>query len=469
MYTIVIIGAGFSGTATAAQLLRRHGNLPLNVVLINRHPNLGRGVAYGTYSPSHLLNVPAGRMSLFPDDDGDFLRFARTGDPQITGGSFVRRSLYGDYLVIRLHEAADKATRAKLDPTTGEVTGLQVAADGRRVKLEMADGSTSEADRVVLASGNYPPADPPLPATAVYASRGYVRDPWAAGALDAVRSDKPVFLIGTGLTMLDVALELTRHGFSNHMFALSRRGLLPQGHRHEIGSPLEPRVVMDLLRGGPASIRRYLRVIRLCIAELAEQGIDWRDVIGALRPYTADLWQRLNLVERRRFLRHVQAYWDTHRHRTAPAAHVELQRLLQDGTLVVKAGRLKSLTATQDDLITVRWTPRGVGNDARVDVGVVINCTGPQSRLQALPDPLIRSLLRQGVLVPDALELGLLADDNGALISREGNSSESIFYTGPFLKARDWECTAVPELGIAAAKLADHLVAPLSTQPAQVA
>src|SRR5690242_10189036 len=80
MRHMAVVGAGFSGTATVSQLLRRHGGEALAVTLINRHPNLARGVAYGTHSPTHFLNLPAARMSLFPDDEEDFLRYARDAD-----------------------------------------------------------------------------------------------------------------------------------------------------------------------------------------------------------------------------------------------------------------------------------------------------------------------------------------------------------------------------------------------------
>ncbi len=469
MQAIAIIGAGFSGTATAAQLLRRHGDLPLDILLINRHPGLGRGVAYGTHSPAHLLNVPAGRMSLYPDDDDDFLRYARTREAEITGGSFVHRGLYGDYLAARLEEAARKATRATLSSRTAEVTGLHLGAEGGRLRLTLADDSSLDVDRVVLASGNPPPADPPLVDAGFFADPAYVRDPWAPGALDAVDPGRPVLLIGTGLTMLDVGLELVRRGFPDHLFALSRRGLTPQAHRPKPGAPLEPRVVMDLLRNGPANIRRYLKVIRLCVAELGEQGIDWRDVIAALRPFTAELWQRLAPAERGRFLRHVQAYWDTHRHRTAPEPHGEFQRLQRDGTLVVKAGRLTALTRIGASRIQVCWRPRRSARDAQTEVGTVINCTGPQSRIQSLHDPLFQSLLRQGLLVPDPLGLGVQADAVGALLDRAGKPSKALFYSGPLLKARDWECTAVPELRLAALRLADRLADDLRGQATQVA
>ncbi len=455
MHRIAIIGAGFSGSATAIQLLRRAAPEPVTITLINRHPELARGVAYGTHSPSHLLNVPAGRMSLFPDVEGDFLRYAQGLDPEATGGSFMPRSLYGEYLAARLQEAAAQSS-AKLETLTAEVTDLRLASDGSHALLSLGDGTSLKAERVVLASGNYPPGDPRLPDMAFYQSPRYIRDPWAPGAFEQLDSKAPVLLIGTGLTMMDVALELHRRGFEPHLFALSRRGLMPQPHREHTGPALEPAVVMELLRQGPAAIRRWFRVLRLCIAELQEQGIDWRDVLGALRPFTPELWQSLNHDERRRFLRHLQPYWDTHRHRTAPMAYALLQSLVRDGSLTVKAGRLTALLAA-GDRVQLRWRPRGTAQEARTTVGTVINCTGPQAHLQKSADPLIRSLLRQGLLVQDALALGLQTDAVGALKDANGRAAHALFYTGPLLKARDWECTAVPELRVAALKLAEHL------------
>ena len=64
-YDVIIIGAGFTGTALAIQLAR---SLPAGarVLLVGTPEATGRGIAYGTDNPEHLLNVRAERMSLFP-------------------------------------------------------------------------------------------------------------------------------------------------------------------------------------------------------------------------------------------------------------------------------------------------------------------------------------------------------------------------------------------------------------------
>ncbi|MGH8293275.1 MAG: FAD/NAD(P)-binding protein [Gammaproteobacteria bacterium] len=449
---IAIIGAGFSGAATAIHLLTRHGHKPFEVILINRHATLARGVAYGTHSPAHLLNVPTGRMSVFAERENDFLEFAHQTDAAITASDFVRRSLYGAYLHTRLDQAAAAAGKARLTVMTGEITALRLKRDA--AVLDFPDGRRLHADRVVLAVGHYPPANPPVPDHGVFAGTGYVRDPWSPGALDQLPLDKPILLLGTGLTMMDVALDLEQRGYQETLFALSRHGLLSQAHRALPEMPqLEPPAA---LLAGAAKVRVYLHAVRTMIKESAHHGHDWRDVIGALRPITPALWQALPETERRRFLRHLQAYWDIHRHRTAPVSAQRLTQLLARGMLRVRAGRLLELRPASG-AIHVNWRPRGKSLSEHWRGAAIINCTGPDSRIQRLDDLLIRSLLASRLLTADPLELGVATDDEGALLDNAGRSSRVIYYTGPLLRSRDWECTAVPELRRAALRLADRL------------
>ena len=57
---VAIIGGGFSGALQAVNLLRHDGP---GAVLIERRPEVGRGTAYSTRHPEHLLNVRASNMS----------------------------------------------------------------------------------------------------------------------------------------------------------------------------------------------------------------------------------------------------------------------------------------------------------------------------------------------------------------------------------------------------------------------
>ena len=96
---VAIVGGGASGTLAAIHVLRRACR-PVRVVLIERHSTPGRGIAYGTADPLHLLNVRAGGMSAFPDDPLHFATWARS-DPV----EFLPRQLYAEYLLETLRQA----------------------------------------------------------------------------------------------------------------------------------------------------------------------------------------------------------------------------------------------------------------------------------------------------------------------------------------------------------------------------
>jgi len=101
---LVIVGLGFSGVALARQLLNL---LPdgHRLTLINASGATARGLAYGTRSPDHLLNVPAQRMSALADHDGDFVQWLHAHGLPHRPHEFVPRSLYGDYLLSGLKQA----------------------------------------------------------------------------------------------------------------------------------------------------------------------------------------------------------------------------------------------------------------------------------------------------------------------------------------------------------------------------
>src|SRR5580692_2055588 len=95
--TIAIVGGGVSGTLTAFHLIRQ--GTPARVILIDRRPDLGLGLAYSTPSLRHLLNVPAGKISALPDQADHFLNWLRKNhDPAATEKTFAPRAVFGLYI-----------------------------------------------------------------------------------------------------------------------------------------------------------------------------------------------------------------------------------------------------------------------------------------------------------------------------------------------------------------------------------
>src|SRR5580704_11712689 len=148
--TLVIIGAGFSGTVLAANLLRRPPAGGADIVLIERSNVMGRGVAYAAHDFPYLLNVPASRSSADSRDPLQFLRFARGRLPNVDGEDFLPRALYGEYLQDLLLRAEREApSHARLIRVLGEVTGVVRGEAGTVLGARFADRAPIFGDALI--------------------------------------------------------------------------------------------------------------------------------------------------------------------------------------------------------------------------------------------------------------------------------------------------------------------------------
>lgn len=455
-YDVVIVGGGFSGTMVAVHLARAQRGL--RVALLERGQSVGRGVAYGTTDPKHLLNVPAFHMGAFPDDVTHFYRWllahprhlAAVGIYNVRPGAFVPRMVFGDYIRDLLHEAC--AMPGTLDVIRDEVVDMEQLNDGR-FELTGRKGNILRAARVVLALGNFPPGQtkqnqPDQPGERVW----FMNNPYAPEVQAKLAETGDVLIIGTGLTSLDLLLTLNQTKREGKIHLLSRRGLFPQVHQHEAPYPLflDP----DNL---PRTARGLLREVRGELRRATAKGIDWRAVIDAMRPLHQVMWANLNVTEQRRFLRHLQPLWDTHRHRCAPEVMAVKNRLEAAERVENHQGHIQSLQPMGDG-VEVTYRLRGTNETKTFRVRYVLSCTGPQGDYCKLDDPLVKQLLARNLMAPDALRMGASTVEGGAVCDWEGNVIENLYTLGSTQKGRLYESIAVPELRGQAADLAARLL-----------
>ncbi len=449
--TIVIVGAGFCGTVLATNLLRRPPSAVTDIVLAERASEMGRGAAYAVRDHPYLLNVPAGRVSADSRDPPQFLRFARRRAPDVDGEDFLPRALYGDYLQDTLLQAERAApAHVRLLRMGGEVRRI-VPRGGRPLLVEFAEREPLAADRVILALGNPPPALPPW-AAALRDHAAYRNNPWDLP--QTLGPEHSVLIVGNGLTMADVVSALADNARrAPKIHTISRRGLLPQPQT--AFRPAALRGDGEALLARADSLRRVLAMTRDLAREVENRGGDWREVVTFVRHLAPALWRRLPDAERRRFVRHLQTHWVTHRHRLPPQLAERLNSLRRQGQLQVNAGRIDSVTCAGERLRT-SWRARG-GAAATLTVDLIINATGPDYVLERSTDPLLASLRAAGQVSADTLKLGLRTAPGGACIDVKGRSSEHLYYLGPMLRADHWEATAATELRDHAERLAAHL------------
>ncbi|MEU8078470.1 FAD/NAD(P)-binding protein [Catellatospora citrea] len=451
----VVVGGGCSGVLATRELLRTGWH----VVLVDPGARPGRGLAYSTAAPWHLLNSPAAAMSADPDRPDDFLRWCRQRDPRTGPADFVPRSWYGDYLTEVLR-AADETAQGRLTVQRGRVARIfEPSGHGGPLTVLLADDVVIPADRVVLALGHPAPSTPARLDAAAARSGAYVADPWRPGALDDL-PEGPILLIGTGLTAVDVALTLANAG-RRDLTAVSRHGLLPQPHRRSpaTGSgtvavqgtaqvpaaQAVPAALPELLAAGSLAV--VLRTLR----RLAADTGDWRAVFDALRPHWDALWQGLPEPDQRRFLRHLARYWEVHRHRMAPAVADSIGALRERGSLRVRAAELCGIEAADEGVRVVLREWHG-GAITAPTFAAVVNCTGPGRIVES--DPLVRALVAEGMARPGPYRLGLDTDPHGALLRRDGSAHPALWTLGPTRRGVLWETTAAPEIRTQARALA---------------
>jgi uncharacterized NAD(P)/FAD-binding protein YdhS len=435
--TVAIVGAGFSGLLTALRLLAAPDG-PC-VRLIERRGPFAQGVAYSTHDADHLLNVRASNMSAFAEDPGHFLAWLASRGHQGTGNLFVPRKLYGDYLRDMIQGAIGHADAGRLILEADAAVALE--RDGAGWSVRMAMGRSIAADAVVLAIGNQNPSAPPGASAQALASPAYVADPWSLDA-DTSPEAGDVLLLGTGLTMVDVAMRLHRLRPGLRMRAISRRGLLPRVHLAEGPAPLDGPPPCDT---SPAGLIRRLRV--------ASRARDWRAGVDGLRPHVHAIWSAWSLADRRRFLRHARPWWDVHRHRMAPPVAAKLAGLIANKRLTVTAGRIRSIDTAPEGL-DVRWRRKGAEVEVRSSAALLVNCAGPNGDPAASSDPLVIDLLQSGNARGDACGLGLDVDDHTRLIDARGVVHETLFAVGPITQGALWEITSVPDIRLQAARCA---------------
>jgi uncharacterized NAD(P)/FAD-binding protein YdhS len=292
--------------------------------------------------------------------------------------------------------------------------------------VHMACGWAHEADVVVLAVGNPPPR---RVTQYEVLGRRYIPDPWSPDLLNSLSDTDRVLLIGTGLTMVDVAAQINATHPRTRMVAMSRHGLLPTPH---VRRPLRP---LDSFQPATSSLSGLLRDVRRRVVEVEELGGNWRDVVDSIRPFADELWHRLDPQARERFVRHVARRWEVLRHRMAPEMADLTSDLIESGTLqIARVGEVD------------------VSGFSRV-----VNCSGPAPVCTPGWNAVIDRLAARGLLRANELGLGLDVDDRGRVVDVSGRATPGLFAMGAARRGTAWEVAAIPDIRRQAAALADLL------------
>ena len=440
---IVIVGAGAAGTLLATAVRRRQPDARVAVVGTGHAP--GRGVAYSTTDDQHRMNVPVKRLSVDADGSDHLARWSGAAL-----ADYIPRATYGAYLADQLATSGAELVDGRavsLAPTsrTGDRIGRETARSDHRYAggwaVGLADGRTVEGRHVVLATGP-PPGPGPI---ALPDHPSVVADPWRADLAERAATAGQVLVLGTGLTMVDVALTATAAGAT--VTALSRHGWMPRAHPVQREEPIEP----FPLPTGPLTAA-YVR--RLVVVHCRTEPAGWPAAMDAARDRADAVWARLPEAEQAKLLRRGLSAWTVHRHRMAPAVASRFASLARRGLIQIERGTIAEVTV--DDRGAVVHTRDG----RRRRAGLVVSCTGPSADVGRTTDPLLRHLLDTGTAALGPHRLGLAIDPCGGLLGPDGDRRTGLHALGPLRKGTLFETTAVPEIRAQARDLAPLLTTP---------
>ncbi|WP_419730397.1 FAD/NAD(P)-binding protein [Lichenicola sp.] len=463
---VILVGAGLSGAAFAAHLMRDHPDLRARLAIIEPAARLGAGLAYGTTDPVHRTNVSASRMSLFPDlpdHCADWLadRDEAARDPAAAtpdGRLHVRRAVYGDYV--------EQTLRAQIAGSRLDVRHLRDrAVSGRRGpdggwEIELDDGERLQAPILVLGVSHTKPDLPGVLAPLRRDTRMIV-DPWDTASLARIDPRDTVLVVGTGLTGCDTIASLRNRGHRGQVLAVSRRGLLPR-----------PRTTQPVAAAGEfatapsvTALELLLRVRAAMTGEIAA-GRPWENVIDAIRGQARTIWGSLPIPERRRVLRHLRPFWDVHRFQCAPQIEAVLLDGSEAGWLTVMAATIEAATAGPGG-IEVRLRQAHGRGTRTVTVGAIVNCTGPGHRSVVASHPLLHALAEEGALRADPCRLGIDVTTASQVIAADGHAWPDLFVVGPLARGTHGELMGLPQVTLQPREVADA-VAGLLEPPLQL-
>ena len=456
---VVVVGGGASGVLLAARLLDASFAKEVHVSIVEPSGRLAAGVAYGTDDPEHLLNVRASGMSADPSRPGDLVDWMAArglGGPD----TFLPRREFREYLLQHLELAAARAQPGSLEVLQDQVVALEPSSgpSSGPTQVRLSSGKDLTADFVVLAIGNPAPGIPDS-LKSLAGTTGWVPDPWAPEALQGLQGKQRIALVGTGLTMADVALTLSSQSTVSKqlkLIALSRNGLLPK--RHLVKQPQRPMQVIDLAQDAKDVLslqaKIHARIQDQVGAEYPDEN--WREVIDAIRPFANALWRRFDDTQQSIFLSRVLRDWDVHRHRMSPPTAGRLAGLISSGVMTTHVGQVLHAANSPEGEIDLGVEMNGSPQQLCVDA--VVNCTGPGRSWLPPANPVVTDLMSRGLAQPDPHGLGLMTTAQGSLLGQDGLPVDHIFVIGPPRRGTLFETTAIPELRSQALHIADQIL-----------
>lgn len=515
--TIAVVGGGASATAFLSALVKEisaetDGQAP-DVVVYEPAASCGPGVAYGDDTEVALLNRPAPAMSVDYSDRGHFRRWLGRNGLLLTRTEpgripFVPRAWFGRYLAEMFRNACDDLHHLGGSVRVCREAVRDVWHEGEHIVVMPAHAPPHRTDEVVLCLGSVPARD----LYRLSGTPGYLHHPYPVRALaDRIgeltaqhteRGGGEVLILGSGLTAVDIALEVSRRPGAPHVTIASRSGALPDV-RYDFGAgDIAPDLVEDVrtllarqdvigldglaglldgaLKRRGTTLREALRPFlrgscgaELIRARLAAPGpaAALQQCVVALTPWYSRLWRALDPVSSREFSRRYGRIFTCLR---SPMPEVNARRLLEladSGAVSFRSGITHVAADGPAD------APVRTDADAHADVtadsgrftatfrdgrtrrfGITINATGRGIDVAAArPGSLLEALSKSGVARPHPLGGLDVEPDTNEVLSARGERSPLLHVVGDLSSGVHFHTSSMEYVATQARRVAEQV------------
>ncbi|MCF2517500.1 FAD/NAD(P)-binding protein [Dyadobacter sp. CY351] len=438
---ITIIGGGACGISAFIELFLQlriaKSHREVSITIIEENKEVGKGLAFGTKQPGHILNTQADLMGIHftePQHFSDWLieHDARIGsevvDNQGENRAFTTRRLYGDYLKEQFEHYFALARNEGMDVQVIHASAKSVARGEPRFTIHLSGNTQHSCDFLVLSPGtpvadNYPDLND---------KENYFGSPWPSEPiLEKIPKDADVAILGSSLSAVDALMTLTDNDYKGKITCYSPDGLMPRvqpadqaamidckfltlKNLHEIQrKELRNPTVKEIFRlfkkeaetyaGGKIDWKATARTDKPAEKLLAEDieiakngGDALSNIPYSLRYESSEMWKWLDESEKLKFKKWFGAYWAVNRH-CMPLVNAErVNKLFISNQLQVVPG-LKEVVF--DDSKNSFVLIHGDGNES-VET-FVINATGPASAVKVMKSELMQNLAKDGLIEPE--------------------------------------------------------------------
>lgn len=467
---ILVIGSGLSGMLTAMRLLQSLTQ-PTEIALLERADNQRQGgIAYSeaTTNWEHILNLPADRISAFPETPDDFMTWANCEadrsdwpptwqDTTFGKNSAFPRRMYLQYLTDRLDQAVQNAVPGvSLIRLGGEAIKIAEEQNGSLVTyVNRADPTalpkTYNADQIILATGHGEKKTPAFATDVIYHPNFIANQHSADGreAIDRIGRDKTVFIVGTGLSAFDAVISLLHNGHKGRIILSSHHGYTyftyPTDYEHEILTLRRPAfldtptLTLDYVIA--EGVREYFAQVEWLQRERPDLNpvVYPERILKAWEPYIAELVQRLSPEDVQQLLSIFGPLAITSRAGTLPLIGDRIAKAMQEHehfppqVSIIKADILSMAPSEDEDRISIVLNQGGNADLTSITVDVVINSTGLEADYSRISSPIWRDLIdeRRIAMPHGKTRRGVEVGEHGELINPSGELARGIFVVGP--------------------------------------